>query len=44
MKILVLTGSPHANGTTVFLADEFCNGAVESGHEVTRIEYVKYYL
>lgn len=38
MKILVLTGSPHKNGTTSFLADEFCKGAKESGHEVMRFD------
>lgn len=38
MKILVLTGSPHKDGTTSYLADEFCEGARESGHEVTRFD------
>lgn len=38
MKVLVLTGSPHVNGTTALLADEFCNGAMESGHEVIRFD------
>jgi multimeric flavodoxin WrbA len=41
MKVLVLTGSPHANGTTALLADEFCSGAVESGHEVVRFDTAK---
>ncbi len=41
MKILVLTGSPHANGTTALLADEFCDGATESGHDVVRIDTAK---
>nr|WP_312579940.1 flavodoxin family protein [Sedimentibacter sp.] len=41
MKILVLTGSPHTNGTTALLADEFCEGAVESGHEVIRFDVAK---
>jgi len=41
MKVLVLTGSPHANGTTALLADEFCNGAMESGHEVIRFDTAK---
>lgn len=41
MKILVLTGSPHKNGTTSLLTDEFCSGALESGHEITRIDTAK---
>lgn len=41
MNILVLTGSPHKNGTTSFLAEEFCNSAMESGHEVIRIDTAK---
>ena len=36
MKIVMLTGSPHSNGTTALLADEFCAGASESGHEILR--------
>jgi multimeric flavodoxin WrbA len=38
MKILVLTGSPHKAGTTALLADEFCEGAKEAGHDVMRID------
>lgn len=41
MKVLVLTGSPHIKGTTALLADEFCNGAKESGHEVIRFDTAK---
>jgi len=38
MKVLILTGSPHPNGTTAYLADEFCSGAKEAGHEISRFE------
>lgn len=34
MKILVLEGSPHKNGSSNLLADNFIKGAKESGHEV----------
>ena len=38
MKIVVLTGSPRRNGNTSFLADQFINGATESGHDVFRFD------
>lgn len=41
MKILVLTGSPHYRGTTSYLADKFCDGAKEAGHEVYRVNTAK---
>ncbi|NLW21837.1 MAG: flavodoxin family protein [Tissierellia bacterium] len=41
MKILILTGSPHTNGTTDLLADEFSMGAMEAGHEVVRFDTAK---
>ena len=41
MKILVLTGSPHQKGTTSYLADKFCEGAKEAGHEVYRVNTAK---
>lgn len=34
MKILILQGSPNANGSTAMLATEFAHGAREAGHEV----------
>lgn len=34
MKILILTGSPHKNGTSNTLTKEFQRGALESGHKV----------
>ena len=36
MKIVVITGSPHRNGTSALLADKFIEGAQSAGHEVFR--------
>ncbi len=36
MKITVITGSPHKNGTSALLADKFIEGAQQAGHEVFR--------
>lgn len=36
MYIVMITGSPHKNGTSSLLADEFIKGAEESGHSVFR--------
>jgi multimeric flavodoxin WrbA len=41
MRVIVLKGSPHMNGTTGFLADEFCSGASGAGHEVIRFDTAK---
>lgn len=38
MKILVITGSAHKNGTTALLTEQFIKGAEESGHEVFRFD------
>ena len=38
MKVLVITGSPHKNGTSACLADRFIEGAKEAGHEVVRFD------
>ncbi len=38
MKILVLTGSPRKRGTSSHLTDKFIEGALESGHSVTRFD------
>lgn len=38
MKIAVITGSPHRDGTTALLADKFIEGAREKGHEIYRFE------
>lgn len=34
MKIIVLEGSPHKNGSSNMLAAEFMRGAAETGHEI----------
>ena len=41
MRILVLTGSPHSNGTTALLADEFRAGAIEAGHDIMQFDTAK---
>ncbi|MHC1717771.1 MAG: flavodoxin family protein [Acidaminococcaceae bacterium] len=38
MKIVVLTGSPDKAGTSFLLADNFIQGAKESGHEIFRFD------
>lgn len=38
MKVLVITGSPHKNGTSARLAEQFVKGAQEAGHEVCRFD------
>ena len=38
MKILLITGSPHKQGTTAVLAAEFIRGAHEAGHDVIRFD------
>ena len=38
MKITVITGSPHKNGTSNYMADEFIRGAKENGHEIYRFD------
>ncbi|MCR5600388.1 MAG: flavodoxin family protein [Ruminococcus sp.] len=38
MKVLVITGSPHKNGTSAYLAEQFIKGAEEAGHEVCRFD------
>ena len=37
-NIVMLTGSPRAEGTTSALADAFCKGAGEAGHQVIRFD------
>lgn len=38
MKVLVITGSAHKNGTTAILAENFINGATKAGHDVYRFD------
>ena len=38
MKVLVITGSPHKNGTSAHLAEQFIKGAKEKGYEVIRFD------
>lgn len=38
MKATVITGSPHRNGTSALLADEFIRGAQEAGWETFRFD------
>jgi multimeric flavodoxin WrbA len=38
MKITVITGSPHRNGASALLADQFIQGAREAGHDVFRFD------
>lgn len=38
MRILILQGSPHMNGSTHILVHEFTEGARSAGHEVVRID------
>jgi len=38
MKITVITGSPHKNGTSALLAEKFIEGAKEAGHNVFRFD------
>lgn len=35
MNILVIESSPHKNGSSNLLADNFIRGAEEKGHQVT---------
>jgi len=38
MKIIVITGSAHKNGTSANLAENFIKGAEEAGHEIFRFD------
>ena len=38
MKVLIITGSAHKNGTTAYLTEQFIKGAEETGHEIYRFD------
>lgn len=38
MKIVVLTGSPHKNGTSFLLTERLIDGAKTNGHEIVRFD------
>lgn len=38
MKVLLINGSPHKNGTTAMLEEQFKKGAIEAGHEVIEFD------
>ena len=38
MRIAVITGSPHRNGTSALLADQFILGAQDAGHDIFRFD------
>lgn len=38
MKVTVITGSAHKNGTSALLADKFIEGSKEAGHTVFRFD------
>lgn len=44
MKILVLKGSPHINGTSNTIANEFIKGTKEKGHDVEVIDVAHSFL
>ena len=41
MNILILQGSPRANGNTAWMADEYKNAAQAAGHKVTVVNVAK---
>ncbi len=38
MKVVVITGSAHRNGTSAYLAQRFIEGASEAGHDIFRFD------
>ena len=41
MKVLILQGSPRANGNTAWMAEEYKKAAEAAGHEVTLVNVAK---
>lgn len=41
MKIFIIYGSPHVNGTTALLRDSFIEGAFSKGHTITSFDVAK---
>ena len=41
MKILIINGSPHTDGTTALLRDKFAEGAADAGHSITTFHACK---
>jgi len=41
MNILILQGSPRANGNTAWMAEEYKKAAEAAGHEVTLVNVAK---
>ena len=41
MNILILQGSPRANGNTAWMADEYKKAAEAAGHQVTTVDVAK---
>ena len=41
MKVLILQGSPRANGNTAWMAEEYKKAAESAGHEVTIVNVAK---
>ena len=44
MKIVVLKGSPRANGNSNTLADQFIRGAKENGHEIFEFDSTRHHV
>ncbi len=38
MKIVIIKGSPHKNGSSNMLAEQFANGAREAGHSIVEMD------
>ena len=38
MKVVIITGSAHKNGTTAYLTEQFIKGAEEAGHAIFRFD------